>query len=221
MKSTHTLTARITTATASTSALFALQHQADAAIIYSGPNQNLTAAFAGNTGAAYKALSIGVGLTVARWNASLGDAQILVKYGGDAATLPGVNVGSQRFLKKFAAGAVISGPQIHTTGGAAMQQVSHGVVVAGTWGKNQIGFAGFRLADGDLGWVRLEWTINDSDPTPDSMTAIDWAYDTTPGESIEAGQTTSVPEPSTAALLALAAGGAPFLRRKRASAGKS
>ncbi len=37
--------APLATATASTAALFALQQQADAAIIYSGPNQNVLAGF--------------------------------------------------------------------------------------------------------------------------------------------------------------------------------
>jgi hypothetical protein len=71
------------------------------------------------------------------------------------------------------------------------------------------------LPNGDLGWIRLEFNSTGSDPTPNEFIAMDYAYDTTPGESIEAGQTSSVPEPSAAALLALAGAGAAFLRCRR------
>ncbi len=50
---------------------------------------------------------------------------------------------------------------------------------------------------------------------PADVTVLDYAVETTPNVPINAGQESSVPEPGTTALLALAGAGAAFLRRKR------
>lgn len=90
------------------------------------------------------------------------------------------------------------------------------------WNPNSTGFAGFSFNNAgqtDYGWVRLTYSVG-ANGLPDSMTAIDWAYDST-GNPIQAGQTiAATPEPATAGLAALALGSAGILalRRKRKTA---
>jgi LPXTG-motif cell wall-anchored protein len=81
------------------------------------------------------------------------------------------------------------------------------------------GFAGFRSTKtGDLGWIDVEVFDRSADGYPDQLEIISWAYNNVGGASIEAGQTSSTPEPNTAALGLLAAGAAGLLalRRRRA-----
>jgi len=90
----------------------------------------------------------------------------------------------------------------------------------GGWSAGQTGFAGFRFTTSgmshqtDYGWVRLEYTEG-TNGLAKSITAVDWAYDTS-GAPITAGDV-GAPEPSTTALAILAAGaaGVAALRRRR------
>lgn len=91
------------------------------------------------------------------------------------------------------------------------------------------GFAGIRLGSGDYGWIRLQTddlglnqpltTLLGGTPIgsgigfSDRVTVIDWAYDDS-GAAIRAGQT-SVPEPSSLALLAAGAAGLAAFRRRK------
>jgi hypothetical protein len=82
------------------------------------------------------------------------------------------------------------------------------------------GFAAFKFKNGaqtDYGWVRLQYTVGANDLI-NSITVIDWGY-ATGGVSINAGQgiPPAAPEPSTKALMILAAGaaGVAALRRRR------
>jgi len=83
--------------------------------------------------------------------------------------------------------------------------------VQGGWPRTE-GFAAFSFnpAGGgtDYGWVRLKFTIGNDDGV-DSLTALDWAYQSG-GVAILAGDTgiSPTPEPSTSALMLLAAGAA-------------
>ena len=90
----------------------------------------------------------------------------------------------------------------------------------GGWSAGQTGFAGFRFTTSgmshqtDYGWVRLDYTEG-TNGLANSITAVDWAYDTS-GAPITAGDV-GAPEPSTTALAILAAGaaGVAALRRRR------
>jgi len=214
------VTGTITTASATAAALFALQHQADAAIIYSGSNQNLTTTPAvtfSHTGSGAKSFFIGgnqARMTFAwnRKNSTTSSNQQRFKLAGG-----GLFANGSGALKKLASGALISAGKINHAGSALLRSYTvhrnssrEGVI--GTWGSGGAGFGGFRLTNGDLGWVRLKYDFNSG-----TMTAVDWAYNNVAGQSINAGQTAGgIPEPSTAALLALAGAGAACLRRRRA-----
>ena len=123
-------------------------------------------------------------------------------------------------IKKLASGAGISAGA--AVGGVHFQS---GLVDLATqpgfspWPAGQLGFAGFRFSTSasnqtDYGWIRLEYTVG-SNGLANSITATDWAYDTT-GAPITAGDV-GAPEPSTTALAILAAGaaGVAALRRRR------
>jgi MYXO-CTERM domain-containing protein len=91
----------------------------------------------------------------------------------------------------------------------------------GDWpDASNTGFAGIRFTEGGqphYGWIRLKFS--EQAGFPDSITAIDWAYNDVAGAPIRAGQTSSVPEPGGKALALLAAGSVGLLawrRRKHA-----
>lgn len=90
------------------------------------------------------------------------------------------------------------------------------------WGKSgATGFAGFKTAGGNFGWIRLLW--NASNGFPNSITAVDWAIEDS-GAGILAGATSAaaVPEPGTLSMALLAAGAAGIAawRKRRAAAAK-
>jgi hypothetical protein len=73
------------------------------------------------------------------------------------------------------------------------------------------GFLGVRFdisGDTHYGWVRVGVTFGST-----SFRIVDWAYNSTPGEALKAGE--PIPEPSTLSLMALGAAGLLALRRRR------
>ncbi len=72
--------------------------------------------------------------------------------------------------------------------------------VGGSFAKSKTGVAGFQLSNGDFGWVQLKWTAGPGG-WPASVEALNYAYNTTSGQSIVAG------EHEAMALLALGAAG--------------
>lgn len=120
------------------------------------------------------------------------------------------------FLKKFSSGQAIptGASVIPPAPPLALQPAGFG------WAPSQAGFAGFAFntpgAGLDYGWVRLEYT--EVNGLANSVTAIDWAYDTS-GAPVYAAEGAGTPEPSTSALAILAAGavGIGFLRRRKIS----
>jgi MYXO-CTERM domain-containing protein len=125
-------------------------------------------------------------------------------------------------LKKLAFGANISTvPGYWFAGGQYIgrQSTSNNVRVEHGWASNATGVVGFRFtttnAAWDYGWVRLSYTLG-TNGLANSITATDWAYDTT--GTLAAGEgASSAPEPSSTALAILAAGaaGVAALRRRR------
>jgi MYXO-CTERM domain-containing protein len=126
-------------------------------------------------------------------------------------------------LKKLAFGAHIStvhGVELGSGGDLASQTTSANVLKVHGWAATATGLAGFRFTtanhERDYGWVRLSYTLG-TNGLANSITATDWAYEST-GAPITAGETSSsTPEPSTTALAILAAGAAGLaaLRRRR------
>jgi hypothetical protein len=90
----------------------------------------------------------------------------------------------------------------------------------GLFQSGQPGFAEFQFHNGDLGWIRLEWTGTGGFPR--SLKVIDWAYNNVPNASISAGEGTPspTPEPGALALSVLAAGAAGVIAWRRARNGR-
>lgn len=130
-------------------------------------------------------------------------------------------------LKKLASGAVISAGAGTFTGAQRAAKFwrqtffNGGGAFGGTWPRSTPGFAGVRLGS-DYGWIRLSYTDPENDGKPNSVTAIDWALETT-GQSIMAGDTgaplvpepATVPEPTSLMLLGTGAAGLLAWRRRR------
>lgn len=132
-------------------------------------------------------------------------------------------------VDKLASGAAISKGNFSHSGvlRAVNFYVHSGTSSRGNFSAGKKGIAGIEFLTGTnsnqkihYGWIRLEY-FGASYPT--SVEAIDWAYDTTPGQEIAAGATGQVqgnsttPEPGTAglSLLALGAAGVLAWRRRR------
>ena len=209
--------AKATTAAAvTTGALFALQHQADAAVIYSGI-QNLTASVYPGHESSFPLIPglNGMKMIVGR-DLRYGFNNAGISGGLTAGYGPRGNyvLDGSKGLKKLAAGFAINAvPHSNISGNLVFyQRAAH---QAGSWAKSQTGFAAFQLANGDLGWIRMEWTNTLGDNGVDNLIAIDWAYNDQSGQSISTGQgIVTTPEPSRA-LLMLAGAGTMALRRRR------
>jgi hypothetical protein len=215
--------AKSTTAGCAVAAVFALQHQADAAVVYTNPT-DVVASIGSGLGNATAQFDIdGVGgndfiINVQRHNYTSGVFYGYARFGG-IGSLNGFVRNANYNPKKLASGAMISAAQPFLNSNTrVLRQFNNGVPNDGTWASNATGFAGVRFQTGAntyYGWVRMKWNDSaDGNPDPNSITVMDWAYNDTPGASILAGDMGAVPEPSRA-LLALAGAGAAFLRRRR------
>jgi hypothetical protein len=222
-----------TVGTAATVALLSLQHQAHASTIHiDGP---ITAT--GIRTYAMAGINVdGVGgddlrlsaASLAFFHSALGVVRA-GRVGMRGINDPGNGVladaaGLIRPLRKLASGSVISAGAGAFLGDDA---VAKGILCypaacvysTGAWANGVPALAGFRFVDGGgthFGWIRLLWNDTNHDTFPDSITALDWGYESTPGAAIEAGDTgaSPVPEPSSALML-LAGAGALALSRRR------
>ncbi len=98
-----------------------------------------------------------------------------------------------------------------STGSGSVQFAS------GNWGtasSTNTGYFGFSFVTGGntyYGWAQATYTASDRG------TIVDWAYNSTPGASILVGQTSSIPEPATTAMLmsVVALGGATWWKKRQ------
>ncbi len=102
-------------------------------------------------------------------------------------------------------------------GGELMGVTAPSKAYSGNWPHNgsqaYLGFEFISSGQAYTGWARI--TTSASLFTA-SASLVDFAYNTTPGESIKAGEG-EVPEPSSLVLFALGAAGIAALRRRRAA----
>jgi hypothetical protein len=216
----------------------ALAGSADAGIIYSGP-QNISVSVGKGSGfrSSLKRIAINRAfsetLIVSHSRTShfaSSRAQLFHQLFGHTA---GVNLSSKASgaVRRLASGQMISANAPDKFGyrvllRQATQTYFGAVKQRGPWGATTTGFAGFRYLDvGNqyhYGWIRLKLSGVSpvTSPGQATLTAVDWAYEDTPNTPIAAGDTgpSLIPEPSTLALAALAAGAAGVyaLRRRKA-----
>ena len=115
------------------------------------------------------------------------------------------------YILKLSAGATIDSSLPWTAGPTYFEFYNTGI-----WEGGGEGYVGLRIQTGanfNYGWAR----VNYNDPA-NQMTLKDFAIERTLNTPILAGDITSVPEPSSALLLALGAGGMALRRRREASA---
>jgi hypothetical protein len=203
----------------------ALPVSAEAAVIYSGV-QNLSpplipdngSYFAAGHGATNVDLDLdGVDDFRVRMNMSYSslswDFDIAALGTGGIATVGN----SSRDARVFRSGSTIGDSGLFSSrAGLARYFGTQGPFVQGSWlpgGTDSL--AAVRLDD-HMGWIRIriEGNMNGGFPTFEGLTVVDWAYESTPGQSIVAGD---IPEPSVGALtgLGLLALGARGLRAQR------
>jgi hypothetical protein len=97
-----------------------------------------------------------------------------------------------------------------------MYQAGDGSAVVGDWSGTAVteGYVGIVLTPGDgthYGWLHF---IDNPTTNPNSLTLVDWAYESTPGVGIEI---TVIPEPSTSAMVGAGVAGLLMLRKRRQS----
>lgn len=217
--------AQLSAAGTAVAGIFALQHHAEAAVVYTNPTDIVVSPSFGNNGSALLDINGGGNdflVAVANY-ASQAFASMRAADNGRG-LLSNASVG----LRKLGFGAVISagaaaGWSSTLFLGFGMRRRA-GTVTSGTWLPGSTGFAGVRfdLGIGNFayGWVRMKVEDTGSNPNagwPDKVTIYDWAYETSANTPILAGAGGPIPEPSRA-LLALAGAGAAFLRRRRKQA---
>jgi hypothetical protein len=80
------------------------------------------------------------------------------------------------------------------------------------------GYLGFRTDSGDKGWIKIRVGPSGETNAGVAITVDAYAYNSTPGGSINAGDMGTVPEPGTMALVLMAAGAAGLTSIRRARA---
>ena len=131
---------------------------------------------------------------------------------------PGRVVGSSKgaVAPPLAKGSLIGRARNFVTGRLASRYnnvFTGGQIVSGPWVINKSGYLGFEFTFGGkthFGCAHLNVTT-----FPVEGFISEFAYDSVPGQSIQAGQTSAIPEPGTLSLLALGAAGLAVLRKRK------
>ncbi len=133
---------------------------------------------------------------------------------GQTAAFVSVVASGKYYPTKLSGGTQISSASTLNPSFSAMAlDSSHG-----GWNTGDTGYIGFSFVKGAstyYGWGLVNYTSGAT------YTLVDWAYNSTAGDSITAGQMPTVPEPAATALLAGAAallGGVWLKKRRRARA---
>ena len=210
--------------TAAAGASLAMSTNADADIVYSGPvDQTVSVPAGGGFHSSHKTFSInGNAFRIAVSNMTMFSRSAAAKLisnhglkfavqgGGNAINYArgnpiGPNLGSQRSFGTL---------RKHSSGGGQGGAFGPGTVT---------GFVGIKTHNGDLGWIQVKVSDMGSSGYPNEAVVIDYAYNSTPGGSITAGETGAVPEPSSTALGLLASGAAGLLawRQRKAAMTKT
>lgn len=182
---------------------------ASAAVVYSGP-QGIPVTYGTTQPIDFAVNGIGTDFTL-EFDSSLASAR-LVAFGGSMIAKSGPD--AARFLN----GDSIDSTRLYgsSTKNLASYSGAGGAINGGTFPAGT-SFVGLKIANGSdshFGWIQVTLPANTSSP----LTIVDWAHETTVGQAILAGQTSStVPEAGSTALFSLGAAGLCVWRaRKRA-----
>lgn len=187
---------------------------ASAAVVYSGATQNITVTYGYSGGIDFSGIGSATDFTI-----NFDSTANVIKIVSNAGTAVGSEILKVRAVS-FGSGASIdstlfygSDPKTLASYSGAGGPINGGNFPAGT------SFVGVSLPTGNgsdvnYGWIQLTIPANTSSP----LTIVDWAHETTVGQAILAGQTSSaVPETGSTALFSLGAAGLCVWRaRKRA-----
>ena len=182
---------------------------ASAAVVYSGP-QGIPVTYGATQPIDFAVNGIGTDFTL-EFGSSLASAR-LVAYGGNLIAKSGSDAA------RFLSGDSIDSTRLYGSATKALASYSGagGAINGGTFPAGT-SFVGLQVANGsdvNYGWIQVTLPADTASP----LTIVDWAHETTVGQAILAGQTSSaVPETGSTALFSLGAAGLCLWRaRKRA-----
>lgn len=197
---------------AATASALACSTSASAGIIYEAPDFSVSNGGTGNANQHYVPLKLQMYVSSAE--GFFGRA-VIGGYSGNPS--PEILVTNRSYAKRLASGAVVSS-LASFNGFAQLWREGNGHHTNGSWAaSHETGYAGFKLktvgSQYDYGWLKISVTPNGSG-YPSDVTLIAYAYNDVAGQSITAGEV-GTPEPSTKALMLLAAGFAGVLAWRR------
>ncbi|HLH20416.1 MAG TPA: PEP-CTERM sorting domain-containing protein [Bryobacteraceae bacterium] len=175
---------------------------------------------------------LGAALLINRYSHAFNDhrgkALFYAASAGGAVFTNGLQIYGSRSLQRFPLSQPVSGDHTHPFGSLCRRETGRFILgttvnrLYGEFASGVPGYAGFKLANGDIGWIQLTWSSQAGNRFPDRLAFGNWAVSTAGG--ILAGTTIpAAPEPGTfpLALLACGAAGIAAWRKRRAAAAQS